>query len=234
MSEGWRRIGLSALVILTAAVVPGLGLSPCLAQTPIVVFDEDDPIGTGYYDASWGTYGGTSLLTLAGPNRDKLPIMTCHASSGSQSGLLQWTSGSVAQWKMYVSSPFWRSWDASAYDSLTLTVNGPAAIEAAKLPWIGLESSTHQKSCEVDLATVLPQGLDADPATWQRISIPLTAFQSCGTTFLLSEFGALWFRQGAADDVQRTIWFDEVRLIGKASTVSPVAGRDSRPGNRPR
>ena len=215
VSERGGRAGIPAIVILTALVVPGLGLSPCLAQTPTVVFDEDDAIGEGYYDASWGRCGGTSLLTLAGPDGDKLPINTGQASSGSQSGLLQWTSGSEGRWRMFVSSPLWLTLDASAYDSLTLTVNSPAAIAAANLPEIGLESSTNQRATAVNLATVLRQGLDADPATWQKINIPLKAFQPYGL-FRLSEFKDFWFRQGsAADNVQHTIWFDDVRLIGK-------------------
>ena len=228
MSERGRRAGISGLVVLTVLVVPGIGLWPCLAQTPIVVFDEDDAIGVGYYDASFGQRGASSVLTLAGPDGDKLPIIAGRASSGSQCGLLQWTSGSVARWRLFVSSALWRTWDASAYDSLTLTVNGPAAIDSANLPWIGLESSTNQKSCAVNLATVLPQGLDADPATWQSISIRLTAFEPCGA-FLLSEYKDFWFRQGAADNVQHTIWFDDARLIGKSSTVPTVVVRDPKP-----
>jgi hypothetical protein len=46
-------------------------------------------------------------------------------------------------------------------------------------------------------ATFLPQGIDANPATRQRITISLTAFQPFGSS-LLSQFKAIWFRQGAA------------------------------------
>jgi hypothetical protein len=72
---------------------------------------------------------------------------------------------------MFVSSPEWRTLDASTYDSLTLTVNGPAAIAAASLPEIGLESSTNQRTTAVNLATVLRQGSTRIPA-WQKIDIP--------------------------------------------------------------
>ena len=224
VSECGRRVGKFAIVILTALVVPGLGLSPSLAQTPIVVFDEDDAVGVGYYDASFGTRQGSSLLTLAGAGSDKLPIVTGRASSGTQSGLLQWTSGTGALWGLYVSSPLWLIRDASGYDSLVLMFNGPAAIDTAGLPWIALEDKSNLKSSLANLASFLPQGLDADTATWQTISIPLTAFQPY-VSFLITQFKDFWFSQRAADNVQHTIWFDNVRLIGKSSTVLPVAIR---------
>ena len=80
------------------------------------------------------------------------------------------------------------------HDSMTIMLNGPVAVDTAALPWIAMESSTNQKSSLVNLATYLPQGLDADTATWQRISIPLTAFQPYGT-FLLAQFKDFWFSQ---------------------------------------
>jgi hypothetical protein len=205
--------------ILSLLFIFGSGVSICVAQTPpIVVFDEDDAAGSGYYDASWGTHQGSSLLTLAGSGNDKLPIISGRASSGTQCGLLQWTSGTGALWGLYVASPAWQVRDAAGYDSLTLMLNGPALIDTAALPWIALESSTSQKTSVVNLATYLPQGLDADTATWQRTSIPLTAFEPYGS-FLLAQFKDFWFSQRAADNVQHTIWFDEARLIGEQSTV---------------
>lgn len=211
---------------------PGIPV-PSAAQTPIVIFDEDDPFGSGYYDASFGTRQGSSQLTLAGSANDKLPIVNGRASSGSQSGLLQWTSGPGALWGLYVSSPYWLIRDGSGYDSLTLMLNGPVAIDTAALPWVALESSTNQKSSLANLASFLPQGIDADTATWQRVAIPLTAFQPYGS-FLISLFKDFWFSQRAADNVQHTIWFDEGRLVGKSSIVTPVAirGLVARGGDR--
>ncbi len=210
-------------VVLLILCVLGPGASVSLAQalTPIVVFDEDDAAGSGYYDASWGTRQGSSLLTLAGSAGDKLPIVNGRASSGTQCGLLQWTSAPGALWGLYVSSPGWLARDASAYDSLTLMVNGPAVIDTAALPWIAMESTTNQKSSLVSMAAYLPAGLDADTGSWQRISIPLTAFEPYGS-FLLAQFKDFWFSQRTADNVQHTIWFDEVRLVGEQSTVAAV------------
>ncbi len=207
------RTGMPAVAFVVAPVVVGLGLSYLLSPPPWVIFDEDDAIGAGYYDASFGVREGGGELTLAGPGGDKLPIMTGQASSGLQSGLLRWqTSGPAVRWFLFVSGPSWPTLDASAFDALTLAVNGPAAVDAANLPSIGLQSVSNDVSAAVALAAFLPRGIDADPATWQRVTIPLAAFQPYGA-FQVSEFKAIWFSQGASDDARGTIWFDEVRLI---------------------
>ena len=79
----------AALAVLGVFVAFVLANAPCSAQTtPIVVFNEDDGGDAGYYDASFGTRQGSSLLTLAGTGNDKLPIITGRAFSGTQSGLL--------------------------------------------------------------------------------------------------------------------------------------------------
>ena len=238
MTEEGAVTGRNRMAHIVACILLGgfvaLLPPPCQAQTtPIVVFDEDDAVGSGYYDASWGTRQGSSLLTLAGPGSDKLPILTGRASSGTQCGLLQWTSGAGALWGLYVSSPAWQVRDASGYDSLTLMVNGPALIDTAALPWIGLESSTNQKTALVNLATYLPNGVDADTTTWQHVSVPLTAFQPYGS-FLLSQFKDFFFAQRAADNVQHTVWFDNARLLGEQSAVTTalVRGLVVRSGDR--
>src|SRR3972149_4172520 len=65
------------------------------AQTKadIVIFDEDDPVGDGFYDASWGYVTPPSTLTLAGASGDKLKIETTQHVSGSQSIFLQSNHG---------------------------------------------------------------------------------------------------------------------------------------------
>ncbi len=207
------RGGIPAVAFAVAPVIVGLGLSYLLSPPPFVVFDEGDRGDAGYCDASFGAREGSGELTLAGPGSDKLPVVTGRGSSGLRCGLLEWRApGPAARWFLFVASPSWSTLDASPFDALTLTVNGPAAIDAASLPAIGLQSASNARTATVSLAAFLPRGIDADPATWQRVTIPIVAFQPYGA-FRLSEFKAIWFCQGAADDTRRTIWFDEVRLI---------------------
>ena len=195
-------------------------------STPsLVIFDEDDPTGAGYYDASYGFASGGSSLALGAGSRDKLLIDMAHAYSGSQSGLLQWTSAAGGAWKLFVSSPAWATRDASALDSLEFYVNAPVRIDASGLPLVALESSTNVATPAVSMGSYLSTGIDADSSTWQRVVIPLSAFKPFGY-FSLAHFKDVNFGQGTADNVAHTIWFDYVRLMGKGDTTHPAA-----PGN---
>jgi hypothetical protein len=72
----------------------GLATSGIAQNKPdVIVFDEDDAIGVGYYDASVGIVSGTSTLSTAGPEKDKLIIVTSQHFNGVHSGLLEWKVG---------------------------------------------------------------------------------------------------------------------------------------------
>jgi len=195
------------------------GLLAAQPKPDIVVFDEDDPIGVGYYDASWGFSRSGSTLTLAGPGRDKLVIATTQHYTGVNSGLLEWKSAPGGEWQIYVANIGWAAKDASGYDSVVLYLNSRESIAAASLPKIGLESSNGNKqTTTINIGNYLPSGTDADTTMWQRVGIPLTAFEPYGE-FLLSFFKDVYFSQGAADSIQHTMWFDNVRLIAKVSLI---------------
>jgi hypothetical protein len=169
----------------------------------IVVFDEDDPIGVGYYDASFGMKSG-STLTLAGPGNDKLIISTTHYYTGVNGGLLEWKSAVGGSWRLFVASIGWATKDASGYDSIAFYVNSRSAIPAGDLPKVGLESSTNIKTPDVNIGTYLSGGTDADTTTWERVSIPLNAFEPYGG-FSLSNLKDVNFGQGSSDDVRHTM-----------------------------
>ncbi|MFA6469428.1 MAG: glucoamylase family protein [Bacteroidota bacterium] len=185
------------------------------AQTKpdIVLFDEDDAAGVGYYDASWGTATVPSTLTLSG---EKLTIETSQHYSGSHSGLLQWKSVSTGNWMIFVSSPGWTGMDVSGYDSIVFFVNAPAAVDASALPKLGLESTANKLSSLSAMGIHLPQGIDADAGTWQRVSAPLTAFEPFNE-FNPAIMKDVNFRQDAVDNTQHTLWFDNIRIVSKES-----------------
>ncbi|MGB2869671.1 MAG: hypothetical protein WBD36_14540, partial [Bacteroidota bacterium] len=198
---------------------------PCMvfaqSKPDIIVFDEDDQIGAGYYDASYGFSSTGSQLYLLGTN-DKLPIIFSASYTGSNSGFIKWTSVGGGSWGLFVASPGWQTRDASAYDSLVFYLNGPGQVVSAALPRIGLESSTNAKTATIDLATVLASGVDADTNSWQRVSISLQTFQPFGS-FQLSQFKDVNFWQNQSDGVQHTLWIDNIRIVAKESVVDTTS-----------
>src|SRR5689334_4691259 len=111
------------------------------ASGDIVVFDEDDPTGAGYYDSSVPVVTAPSQMTLASTsNGGKMIILTNFAFSGTQSGLLEWKSAPSGDWLMFVASPGFQIWDVSSYSNVVIFLNGPQVIAAANLPRVGLES----------------------------------------------------------------------------------------------
>jgi hypothetical protein len=200
----------------------GLGLAARAQGNPdIILFDEDDSIGVGYYDASVGNVTLPSVLVRGGPG-DKLIINSGQAYTGSDSGLLDWRSAVGGSWRFFIARPGWSMVNVAGYSNLVVYLNGPASVAAANLPQIGLESSPPDLSTPaVPLGDYLPGGMDQDPLTWDAAVVPLTAFPAAGG-FSLTKVKAVYFAQGAADDATHTIWFDNVRFrTGSGSNPPP-------------
>lgn len=187
----------------------------------VIVFDEDDAIGAGYYDASVPAVTPPSTLTTtASPSGGKLPILTNRAFTGTQSGLLEWKSAPGGAWSFFIASPAWQIKDLTGYSNLVFFINGPAAIAAATLPRLGLEGSANQKTPTISLGTFLSQGMDSDTKTWQRVTVPLAAFQPFAS-FSLAQFKDVFFTQNAADNIPRTVWLDGVRVTDGSTPAAP-------------
>src|SRR5215472_17970658 len=87
----------------TGAVACLAFLAGFQARADVVVFDEDDPVGAGYYDSSVPVITTPSQLTLMSTvNGGKMIILTNAAYSGSQSGLLEWKSAPGGDWILFV------------------------------------------------------------------------------------------------------------------------------------
>lgn len=211
-------------IIYSAILLYYFSLLNAQTKPDIIVFDEDDPVGTGYYDASFAFASAPSMLSRGG-NNDKLLIEASKSFSGNHSGILEWKSVSGGDWGMFVASVNWSSRDVSEYDSVIMYVNGRSVISSSHLPLVGMESTSNQKTAYVTLGNYLPSGVDADSTTWQRISIPVSAFQPYNA-FSLSQFKDLNFKQGVADNVLHTLWFDNIRFVAKSnqpdSTIPPA------------
>lgn len=202
-----------------------LSLAGCAltwAAADVVVFDEDDPVGSGWYDASVPVVTPPSLLTTVstafGP---KLPILTAQRFTGLHSGLVEWRSSPGGHWSWFIASPGFQIHNLATRTNLVLFLNGPTGIPAAGLPLLSLESANNQRSATASLGAFLPGGLDGDPQTWQRAVVPLAAFTPLGG-FSAASFKSVCFSQGVADGSTRTLWVDNVRFTDGQAPPAPV------------
>lgn len=224
MRRPFRHGGLTLVALLTALFCVS---TVSQAGAGITLFDEDDAVGTGYYDASVGVFTSPSSLTLGGPG-DKLVVLTNRAFTGLNSGLLQWRSAARGSWNLLIAAPGFKTAEPGIGTTLSLRLNAPRPVSALALPRVGLESTPPDvRSTSIDLAAYLPEGIDNDPMTWQLVEIPLGAFEGA-SGFSPSRIKGLVFAQGASSAETHTLWFDDVRL--DSGLENPLA---LRPPSRP-
>ncbi len=224
--EMWLR-PLLCLVLLFMIALPAARAQ----QVGLILFNEDDVAGTGFRDASFGFADGGDELRLV--NGAKMPVEAGHAYSGATSGLLQFRhAGGV--WELFIAREKWEPVDLSELDSLVLFVNGSEALPGAELPRLGLESANgNNKTPLVNLQDYLDE-LDADTTTWQRVSVPLSAFEPYGA-FDLAQVKTVRFANGGANPATRILWIDYTHAVGEAGDVTPAAppsGLVTRAGDR--
>ncbi len=219
MTTNARRRGPLVLAGLLLAALP----LPAQSKPDVIVFDETESVGgVKYYDSSFGAASAPSTLTLAGPGSDKLMINTNQHYTGKVCGAFGWKSGAGGTWTMFVARPGWVTADVRGYSNVVLYLNGPLGLPADQLPKVGLESSPpDQRTPALNLSGYLPGGLDSDTNTWQRVVIPLSAFQPYGA-FTLAALKDVYFTQGPADGLPHTLWLDDVRVVaGGGGTNAP-------------
>lgn len=205
------RSHLPILLILLATMT---AVAPA-QDTYSIIFD-DDPASTIFRDASFGSASGGDYLRRVG---DKLPLDASRASHGTMCGVLEYTHVLNGQWEMFIASNAWQTRDFSGYDSLIFYVNSPAEIPASEMPRLGLESSNgNAKTPLINLSSYVT--LDNDSLTWQRASIPFTAFEPFGQ-FTLSAFKTVRFKEYGTTATTRTMWIDYLGALKKGS-VPPL------------
>src|SRR5215203_3772624 len=88
----------------------------------LVVFDEDDPLGRDYYDASVCVTKGPSTLRLLGRTGDKMPVSTKVAFRGRVGGVIEWRSRRGGDWVMHVFRPGFPLLDVSRHETIEFVV----------------------------------------------------------------------------------------------------------------
>ncbi|MDZ7370413.1 MAG: hypothetical protein ONB12_04490, partial [candidate division KSB1 bacterium] len=201
---------LLSLLLLTAAAA---------AQSTIVIFS-DSPDGDKYVDASWGYRRAPSTLERAG-NNDKFPVETGVVYQGVHSLRLRWRSKAGGDWGMAIAATGWRPMDTTLYDSLVYWINAPEAVSKEALPDLALEDVNNQKSRRRALGDFVGD-IDGDLTTWQRAAVPLAAFREGSVSVDFTKIKTFFHYQKAADDVEHTLFLDEIRLIrGQGAAEAP-------------
>lgn len=186
--------------------------SSLYSQNQIVFFNEN-PVSSSFYDASWGYFNSPSSLQLV--NNNKFPVETKHAHEGKHSLRLQWNSQSGGDWGIAVASIGWTGYDFTKFDSIWYWINAPQAISQIDLPDLAVEDLSNQKSNRIWLGDYF-QGVDADTNSWQRVSIPINAFNS-GADF--SRIKTIFHFQRKTDGVTHIAWLDNIFVVKASGTT---------------
>ncbi len=202
------------------------------AQQAIVIFSES-PNGDEFYEPSWGFASGNSFVERV--NSVKFPVDTGHPFDGNHSLRLRWKSAPIGDWGIAVAAIGWPGNDFTQFDSITYQINGPAAISQADLPDIGIEDVNNVRSERVWLGDWF-SGVDADSTTWQRVSVPVSAFSPGTQNCDFTKIKTIFHFQKSADNVLHTAWLDEIIVRKANGTVTApdppqnfvVSGHDSR------
>jgi hypothetical protein len=201
-----------------------VGIINLFAQGDIIFFSESpDPT---YYDPSWGYKSGGSDLELLGPGFDKFPVDTEHPYLGSHSLRLHWQSESGGDWGIAVASIGWTGHDLTTYDSIVYWVNAPQAVNQSDLPAMELEDTFDSNSTRISIGNFF-FGVDSDPLTWQRVSIPIDSFSPGPQNCDFTRIKTIFHFQHQADGVNHEVWIDEVR----AKKIGGSTGIPERPLN---
>ncbi|OGC06344.1 hypothetical protein A2V82_16265 [candidate division KSB1 bacterium RBG_16_48_16] len=199
------------LLFLTIVLAAGLAW----AQNDLIFFS-DSNTGDKLYDSSWGFQKAPSLIELAG-NNDKFPVDAQHPYQGAHSLRLHWTSKAGGDWGAAVAAIGWPARDITPYDSLSYWINARSAIAVADLPSVAFEDVNNKKSTRIFIGDYFG-GVDDDSTTWQRVLLPLNAFQPGTENCNFTKVKTIFHYQRTADDVEHLAWIDDIRIIKKGTS----------------
>jgi hypothetical protein len=186
-----------------------------ICRDDIVIFDES-PAGNTYYDESWGYSVSPSFLETL--NDGRLPVDIQHPFQGNHSVRLHWNSKAGGDWGIAIAGINWAGHDVSLYDSIHYWINGPKAIAKSALPDIAIEDILNNKSTHAWLGDFI-QGVDGDETTWQKVGVPMNAFQPGAQNCDFTRIKTIYHFQKNADGVEHTAWLDEIRFVTKCPAL---------------
>src|ERR1700683_5361533 len=180
-----------------------------------VVFDNSITPDSYYYSSGRSVFPSTVEL-LSGA----LPVEKKNFFTPPNALRLQWHSVTGGSWETEVRVVSMRNrlMDFRG-DTLYMWCYSPETIPAADLPFIQLEDEEHDFTAPVKLNT----SGDVPAKRWVQVRLPLNEFATASIhPFQPRELHSIHFGQSEADDTQRTLIIEEIK-IDEHSAASPVA-----------
>jgi exo beta-1,2-glucooligosaccharide sophorohydrolase (non-reducing end) len=171
------------------------------------IFFENSLSSASYFYSS-GKASPPSTLKLVD---EKLPVSSELFVSGPNSLELQWKSVTDGGWSAEVKLYEWRNRTRSFPGAkLFFWVYDADGIKKVDLPHLALRDISGNFTQPLDLG---PFTQDIKPASWTRVGIPLTSFQSASVnTFAPHRINTLILTQGNADARSHTLLLDDIRI----------------------
>ena len=182
----------------------------------------DNSVTSDYYYYSGGRSVFPSTLQM---QSGQIPVDTKTFYTPPNALRLEWRSVSGGSWDAEVRIQDIRNRRVNFIgDTLYVWCYSPEAIPAADLPLIQLEDESHDFTVPVKL------GNSSLPAKhWTQFKLPLSAFATASVyDFDPHRLHGVYFSQGSADDVPRTLFIDEIK-IDDSSAASLSADEATRP-----
>jgi len=179
------------------------------------VFFNDSP-SNSFYDPSWGTVSGSSLLELI--NTNKFPVESAIKYSGTNSLRLKYTSKTGGDWAIAVAGIDWPGRDATTKDSIIFLAYTTSLIASADLPVIYLEDLNNKQTPKQKLSDYVSSVPENE---WFKISVPISIFQSNPGQADLKIIKTIFYGQNTADTIQHIFYLDEIRM--SSGSVTPPA-----------
>lgn len=165
---------------------------------------------------SWGYAREPSALALAGDGC-RLPLLS---AGGRRCGVLRYSSRAGGDWGLAVARTGWPPRDLMGDRRLLLWLDAPRAIPPESLPAVALEDTQNRKSTRVDLAAVVA-GIDDDPATWQKVEIPLEQFAPGAEGWDRRAVKTVYFLQSRVDAEQHELWVGGIGVSDRDEAPPP-------------
>ncbi|MCF8366663.1 MAG: T9SS type A sorting domain-containing protein [Bacteroidales bacterium] len=191
-----------------------------IASAQTYPYFQDSP-DSEIYDYSWLWVNEPSELEIVGADNHRFPVETATPpQQGMNSLRLKWKSVATGNWQAIVAGSGWAAKNVSDTDTLLFYFFSGPGLNAASLPLVFLEDTQNIQTTGVaigDYSGNIP------PGVWFRITIPMEVFLNAGDPVDFTAIKTIGFGQNVSDNVQHTLFVDDMRIFKGDGSSTPVA-----------